>query len=72
MTRTYASIYTLEGNELTIGLQVSSKSTEAIQVAEWFADNRGEDVVLLDDDGDWLVHPAREDGTREPVDEYEE
>lgn len=67
-TRPYASIYTLDGGHLTEGLQGSRVCDEAIQTAQRLADERSEDVLLLDDDGDWIVHPAATDGTREPAD----
>lgn len=66
--QSYASIYTQDGAELTTGLQVSAVSDEAIQAAERWADRRGEDVELHDDDGVWLVHPNRPDGSRELAD----
>jgi len=62
-----AAIYTLDGNELTAGLQGCNVSDEAIQAAERHADNLGTDVHLVDDDGEWIVHPAV-DGKREPAD----
>lgn len=65
-----AAIYTLEGNELCAGLQGCNVSNEAIQAAERHADNLGTDVHLVDDDGEWIVHP-RVNGTREPADQYE-
>lgn len=62
-----AAIYTLDGNELATGLQGCKVCDEAIQSAERHADLLGTDVHLVDDDGEWLVHPAR-DGKREPAD----
>lgn len=62
-----ASIYTLDGNELSTGLQGCNTSDEAIQAAERHADNLGADVHLIDDDGEWIVHP-RIDGKREMAD----
>lgn len=32
---------------------------EAIQAAARYADRLGTDVHLVDDDGEWIVHPAR-------------
>lgn len=52
------AIYTLDGIELANGLQGSKACDEAIQAACNAADERGEDVELVDDDGYWLVHPA--------------
>lgn len=67
--RTYASIYTVDGSgELSVGLQTCHVCDEAIRCAEETADEIGEDVLLFDGDGDWIVHPRREDGTREPAD----
>lgn len=65
-----ASIYTTEGNELCAGLQGCNTSDEAINAAERHADNLGTDVHLIDDDGEWIVHP-KINGVREPADEYE-
>jgi len=64
-----ASIYHTEtGNELCAGLQGCHQCDEALQTAKRMADQLGADVHLVDDDGEWLVHP-RIDGTREPADE---
>jgi hypothetical protein len=52
-----ASIYTTDGNELTVGLQGCNLCDEAIQAAQRFADDLDTDVELHDDDGRWLVHP---------------
>lgn len=65
--RSYASIYTLDGGELTTGLKTSSVCDEAIDAAQAYADARGEDVHLIDDDGEWIVHPMRS-GKREAAD----
>lgn len=60
--RTYASIYTVDGNELSAGMQTCRHCDEARQAARETARERQESVVLLDADGDWLVHP---DGSTE-------
>lgn len=65
----YAAIYSLDGNAITLGLQGSNICDEAIQTAERIADSRGEDVHLVDDDGEWIVHPMV-DGKRELADPY--
>lgn len=66
-----ASVYTMDGNELTTGLQGCNTCDEAILAAQRIADRLSEDVHLEDDDGDWVVHPKRSDGTREPADPVE-
>lgn len=64
-----ANIYDYEtGNELASGLQGCSVCDEAIQAAQRFADDRGTPVELWDDDGRWLVHPARADDSRPAAD----
>jgi len=63
-----AGIYTMDGNELCVGLQGCRLCDEAIQQAEAWADLLGTDVLLDDDDGEWIVHPRAEDGSREPAD----
>lgn len=56
-----AAIYNmLDGTAITQGLQGCSVCDEAIQAARRIAADRGEDVHLVDDDGEWIVHP---DGT---------
>lgn len=55
------------GTELTAGLQGCDVCDEAIQAAERTADDLGRPVHLVDDDGEWLVHPISE-GRREPAD----
>jgi hypothetical protein len=53
-----AAIYSLDGNEITVGLQGCNVCDEALQTAKRIADDRNECVELVDDDGRWLVHPA--------------
>ena len=66
-----AAIYEMDSGDLiTDGLQGCVKCDEAIQAAERAADRRGTDVLLVDDDGEWIVHPRRDDGTREPADQH--
>ena len=67
-----AAIYTMDGDVLCAGLRGCKLCDEAIQAAQRKADHHGEDVHLVDDDGEWIVHPACEDGTREPADSYED
>lgn len=64
-----ASIYTMDGEELSAGLQGCNVCSHALTAAEETADERGEDVLLVDDDGEWIVHPAI-NGKREPADPY--
>lgn len=60
-----ATVYdTDEGMALAEGLQGSSVCDQARRVAREYAADRGEAVVLDDDDGTWVVHP---DGTIEPT-----
>ena len=54
---------------ITDGLQGCDVCDEAIQIAERIADERGKDVLLSDDDGYWVVHPAESDGSRRPADD---
>lgn len=61
-----ASINTMDGNSLTQGLQGCDVCDEAIRMAQRMADERGDDVHLVDDDGEWIVHPSR-DGHRAPA-----
>lgn len=63
-----AAIYTMDGDELTDGLQGCSVCDEAIEAACRTADRLGADVHLSDDDGDWIVHPVAADGSREAAD----
>ena len=59
-----ADIYDFEeGDVITQGLQGSSVCDDAIRFARNIAADRGEPVVLDDDDGAWLVHP---DGRLQP------
>ena len=63
-----AEIYdALTGQQITAGLQGCNMCDEALQVACRIADERGHDVQLDDDDGQWIVHP-RANGRREPAD----
>jgi len=62
-----AAIYTTTGNEIAAGLPGCNVCDEAILAAERHADALGTDVHLVDDDGDWLVHPMI-DGDREAAD----
>lgn len=57
MNRKYASIYTLEGHEVAVGLNTCEVSDEAIDIAQRDAAERGEPVELHDADGVWLVSP---------------
>lgn len=59
-----------DGQLLTDGLQGCDTCDEAIQTAQRMADARGRDVHLVDDDGEWLVHPAI-DGARKLADPIE-
>lgn len=65
-----ANIYTMDGNTVTEGLQGCNVCDEAIQCAQRAADRLGTDVHLVDDDGEWIVHPAAADGTRAPADRH--
>lgn len=55
-----ATIYDGNGYEITGGLQPSSVSDQAINVAQRLAAERGEPVYLADDDGGWEVAPSGE------------
>jgi hypothetical protein len=55
--RTYASIYTLDGHEIAVGLNTCDVSDEAIDMANKDAAERGEPVELHDADGVWLISP---------------
>tara|TARA_Y100000310_G_scaffold339131_1_gene430859 strand:- start:58 stop:249 length:192 start_codon:yes stop_codon:yes gene_type:complete len=58
-----ANIYDENGNYLAQGLQGCNKCDEAWQSAVAFARQKNEDVILEDDDGDWLIdnHGRRTD-----------
>lgn len=63
-----AAVYDIDtGNELTTGLQGCNVCDKAIQVAQGLADSMGRDVHLVDDDGEWAVHPEI-NGHREAAD----
>ena len=47
------------GDILTDGLQGCNKCDEAILTAYRMADARGRTVLLMDDDGEWVVHPRK-------------
>jgi hypothetical protein len=67
-----ATIETTDGNELAAGLVGCDNDYgrgDALRAAERHADNIGADVVLHDDDGSWLVHPADSDGSRAAADD---
>ena len=55
-----AEIYTMNGGEITVGLQESAVCDEAILAAKDIAKDRGETVRLEDDGCLFDVHP---DGT---------
>lgn len=56
-----AAIYDYEtGGTLTEGLQGSQVCDEAVQIARRMAASRGVPVLLVDDDGDWVVMPDGE------------
>lgn len=57
-----ANIYSMNAEYLTEGMQGCTVCDEAIQAAKMIANERDEDVMLEDDDGNWIVHP---DGSRE-------
>ena len=65
-----ASVYRMDGMEWAVGLQGCKSCDEAIQIAQSSADELGEDVELIDDDGRWIVHP-KVDGIREAADPVE-
>ena len=63
-----AEIYdAITGQQITAGLQGCDVCDEALQAAGRIADERGRDVHLDDDDGQWIVHP-QVNGRREPAD----
>ena len=59
-----ASITDQDGYAITDGLQGCDVCDEAVIVARRIARDRGEPVMLHDDDGDWFVLP---DGSIERV-----
>lgn len=58
-----------DGSEICDGLQGCNVCDAAIQAAQQWADSLGRDVHLVDDDGEWLVHPADDAGNRESADQ---
>ena len=56
--RAIATITDIDGNILSDGLQTCDMCDVAIQSAYRRAEERGEDVILYDADGDWRVTPA--------------
>lgn len=51
-----AAIYDYEtGNELMAGLQGCKVCDEALQAAQRMAEQKGEPVLLHDDDGEWII-----------------
>lgn len=60
MTTNYASIYTLDGGELCVGLQTANRCNEAIRAARSHAYELDQPVHLIDSDGQWLVYPDGE------------
>jgi len=53
-----AAIYNVQtGDTIASGLNGSKLCDQAVQIAWRIAVERGETVVLEDDDGDWLIHP---------------
>lgn len=63
-----AEIYSMDGEEITVGLQGSSVCDEAIRAAKRIARDRGETVRLEDDGELWDVHA---DGTVEHGESWE-
>jgi len=65
-----ADIYTMDAEEITIGLQGSAVCDEAVQAAKRIAKDRGETVRLEDDGALWDVNPdgSVEQGERWPSD----
>jgi len=55
-----AEIYSMNGDEIALGLQGCNVCDEAIQAAKGIAQDLGKPVRLEDDDGLWDVFP---DGT---------
>lgn len=52
-----ANIYNMNGEYISEGLQGCNVCDEAIQAAKWIAEERDEEVMLEDDDGNWIVSP---------------
>lgn len=63
-----ADIYTMNGEEITMGLQGSAVCDEAIIAAKAIARDSGKTVRLEDDGELWDVHP---DGTVEAGEQWE-
>ena len=59
-----ARVYTISGEELEAGLS----GDEAMHAAERHADHIGAEVVVQDDDVDYVVYPAQISGYRRPAD----
>lgn len=57
-----ANIYNMDAEYLSEGLQGSAECDEAINAARDWSTSLDADVMLEDDDGNWIVHP---DGSRE-------
>ena len=58
-----SAVYSLSGEVLADGLQGSRVCDEAWQSARRIAIDIGEEVHLVDDDGEWIVPPS---GRRRP------
>lgn len=56
-----------DGSQICVGLQGCNVCDAAIQAAQQRADRLSRDVHLLDDDGEWIVHPAGDEGERQPA-----
>ena len=52
-----AAIYTMDGYTITAAIEGCKVSDIAIRTAERQARERGEDVHLVDDDGEWIISP---------------
>ena len=52
-----ATVYDLNHETLADGLQGCDTCDEAIQMARKIAAERGEQVLLVDDDGEWILNP---------------
>lgn len=55
-----AAVYNGEGMAVTLGLQPTHTSDQAIRVARSLAADHGEELFLLDSDGAWIVSPNGE------------